>query len=155
MNIHNYREHLNKMKLNKEYRDNFNKNQLKETIQRWKEMDKMINAEDVPDIPSNINKDMWNEIFIPILIEKGAITKADLINGKWYYGNYRNSEFGKWDAKNNKFHHLRYKFGYRWDDCNHFEDDDGYALFVPLREANKEEIQEQEKIIQDGNLYTN
>jgi hypothetical protein len=32
---------------------------------------------------------------------------------------------------------------------------DNEGFFPSLREANKEEIQEQEKIIQDGNLYTN
>lgn len=44
-----------------------------------------------------------------------------------------------WNEKENKFDYVRYKFGYYWDECNHFEDDDGFALFVPLRKATDEE----------------
>jgi hypothetical protein len=28
---------------------------------------------------------------------------------------------------------MRYKFGWMEDDCNHFEDDDGFALFIPIK----------------------
>lgn len=33
-----------------------------------------------------------------------------------------------------------------WDECNHFEDDNGFALFVPLRLATQEEVEEQLQI---------
>ena len=83
---------------------------------------------------------------MPKLIHAGAIPKAKLEDGVWYYGEYRNSNFGKWDAVNQKFGLWRHKFGWMWDTCNHFQDDNGYALFVPLRAANEEEIQKQTDI---------
>lgn len=150
MDIVKYREHFNKMKTDEEYRKFFQKKKLEDTIQKWKAMHQMIDRDDVPDLP-NVDIEEWVKTFVPILIDKGAIPKNQLIDGEWYYGNYRNSELGKWDATKNKFLHLRYKFGYMWDDCNHFEDDDRFALFVPLRKATQEEIQTQEKIIQDLN----
>lgn len=71
----------------------------------------------------------------------------DILLGQWYYGNFRNSIFGKWNASKSVFHHIRYSFGYYWDDCNHFEDDNRFALFVPLREATPDEIKnELEKV---------
>jgi len=45
----------------------------------------------------------------------------------------------------NKFDHMRYKFGWRKDDCNHFEDDDGFALFVPIRLGTEDDWNERIK----------
>jgi hypothetical protein len=44
------------------------------------------------------------------------------------------------DLKENVFEHWRYKFGFRLDTCNHFEDDNGFALFVPIGLATEEEF---------------
>lgn len=65
------------------------------------------------------------------LIEKGAIPKKDLVVGTTYTGVCRNSDEATWLG--DKFEYTRYKFGaYYKDTINHFEDDDGYDLFVPL-----------------------
>jgi hypothetical protein len=76
----------------------------------------------------------------------GAIPKSELVDGKWYYGDFRNTDFGRWNALKNEFDHIRYKFGNRWDTCNHFEDDDGFALFTPIREVTEEEMKEIKKL---------
>lgn len=41
--------------------------------------------------------------------------------------------------KNDLFE-IENSFSWYWDECNHFEDDDRFALFVPLREATQDEI---------------
>ncbi len=87
---------------------------------------KFINNYDIPTIPVPIE-----QLHIDKLIELGAITKKDLIIGKYYYGKCRNADVCMWDGK--VFQHMRYKFGYYNDNVNHFEDDNGYDLFVPLR----------------------
>ena len=95
---------------------------------------------DVPDLPK------LDDFYINKLIELGGIPKSELEDSQWYYGNFRNSDLGKWDSEKQEFGHWRYKFGHRWDTCNHFEDDNGYALFVPLRKANDEELESIKKI---------
>ena len=47
-------------------------------------------------------------------------------------GSCRNSSEATWNGT--VFIYERYKFGsYYNDEINHFEDDDGYDLFVPLK----------------------
>lgn len=121
-------EHLRKMK--------------EESLRKfWMELKPFVKSEDVPQLPIPLT-----DFHINKLIELGAIAKDKLEDGVWYYGEYRNSEFGKWDAANNEFGLWRYKFGYRWDECNHFQDDNGFALFVPLRKASEEELEKIKKI---------
>lgn len=140
-----FKEHLRKLKEDPEYAQKF-KEQKDENIKNyWRELDPFHIAEDVPNLPK------MNDFYIKRLIELGAIPKDKLQDGVWYYGNYRNTTLGKWDAKNQKFGLWRYKFRYMWDTCNHFEDDDGFALFVPLRKANEKEL-EQIKKIEDEKL---
>jgi hypothetical protein len=68
------------------------------------------------------------------LIKAGAIPKKDLIDGALYIGEHRIANEAKWDAKEKQFRYQRYKFGNWYEDtCNHFEDDDGFALFVPIK----------------------
>lgn len=96
------------------------------------EIPKFVNPEDVPDLPQ-VDKLEWQEFYVPKLIECGAIPKKDLINGQVYIGNHRNTTVARWNQETNKFDHMRYKFGWMKDVCNHFEDDDGFTLFVPIR----------------------
>jgi hypothetical protein len=73
----------------------------------------------------------WNTLIVPKLIECGAIPKKDLIIGRRYLGSCRNTDCGMWNGF--CFKYDRYKFGvYHRDEINHFEDDDGHDLFVPL-----------------------
>jgi hypothetical protein len=96
------------------------------------ELGKFIEPDDVPELP-RVDEQEWKEFYIPKLIGAGAIPKKDLIDGQIYIGEHRNAKIQRWNAEKNKFDHMRYKFGWMEDDCNHFEDDDGFALFVPIR----------------------
>lgn len=87
---------------------------------------------DIPDLPK-LPEDEYKEIVIPNLIRCGAIPKKDLILDKEYLGACRNSSKAIW--KGDHFEYLRYKWGSSYiDSINHFEDDDGYDLFVPIKE---------------------
>lgn len=64
-----------------------------------------------------------------------VIPKGELVAGETYSGICRNADEAVWDGK--KFTYDRYKFG-SWfkEDINHFEDDDGYDVFVPMKIIN-------------------
>ena len=113
----------------------------KAMIKYWNELKPFKTPGDVPTIPRADEKE-YKEFYVPRLIAAGAIPKEDLVDGQFYYGEYRNANVGKWNAEKNVFDHWRYKFGFRLDKCNHFEDDNGFALFVPIRLANENEIEE-------------
>jgi hypothetical protein len=110
-------------------------------IKYWNELKPFETPADVPNIP-RVDEREYKEFYVPRLIAAGAIPKTDLVDGQFYFGDYRNANVGKWLAEKNVFEHWRYKFGFRIDECNHFEDDDGFALFVPIRLANEAEIEE-------------
>ncbi len=62
------------------------------------------------------------------------IKKEDLIIGHSYKGICRNASVAVWDGK--VFWYDRYKFGDTYkEDINHFEDDDGYDLFLPFEDV--------------------
>lgn len=76
--------------------------------------------------------DDYKEFCVPKLIECGAIPKKDLVVGAKYLGTCRNTDTAIWNGT--VFEYQRYKFGTYFDDkINHFEDDDGYDLFVPVK----------------------
>lgn len=59
------------------------------------------------------------------------IYKKDLIIGGIYLGECRNSDSAIWNGKT--FTYQRSKFGDTFmESINHFEDDDGYDVFVPF-----------------------
>lgn len=88
--------------------------------------------EDIPDLPK-LPEDEYKKVVIPNLIRCGAIPKKDLILDKEYLGACRNSSKATW--KGDHFEYLRHKWGSSYiDSINHFEDDDGYDLFVPIKE---------------------
>ena len=87
--------------------------------------------DDIPDIPRLSKEDY--KIVVENLLRCGAIPKSKLEFGKTYIGNCRNTTEATWNGK--EFVYERYKFGTQYlDKINHFEDDDGYDLFVPLYE---------------------
>lgn len=132
-----HRKLLQEDPLYKEEWDNQQKEKLKIY---WNNLNPFKEANDVPNLPKPLEK-----YYIDKLIELGAIPKKELENDQWYYGDYRNNDLAKWNNKTQEFDHIRYKFGFYWDTCNHFEDDNGYALFVPLRKATNEEIENELK----------
>jgi hypothetical protein len=134
-------------KIKEEYMLKFEAERLKLKAERnaklkeyWLTLPKIEKLEDVPVIP-RVDEKEYREFYVPRLIAAGAIPKADLVDSQFYYGEYRNAKVGKWNAEENVFEHWRYKFGFRLDTCNHFEDDNGFALFVPIRLANEAEVE--------------
>lgn len=89
------------------------------------------NIDKIPSIPKP-SKEVYENIVIPNLIRCGAISKKDLEIGKTYLGDCRNASEAVWNGK--VFVYKRYKFGFTYDEeINHFEDDDGSDLFVPIK----------------------
>ena len=85
-----------------------------------------------PNIPV-VPQEEYNTIIIPNLIEWGAIPKSQLIIGKTYKGYCRNADKAVWLG--DIFEYDRDKFGIIFKErINHFEDDNGYDLFVPYEE---------------------
>jgi hypothetical protein len=104
----------------------------KDIKEYWENLKHFETPEDIPDLPGATETE-WNDFFIPILIKCGAIPKKDLTIGKKYLGSCRNSEYGIWNGLT--FTYKRTKFGSTYnEEINHFEDDDGYDLFVPIKE---------------------
>lgn len=61
-----------------------------------------------------------------------VIPKSELVVEAVYQGECRNSDTAMWDG--NKFVYKRHKFGCSYNErINHFEDDDGYDVFVPMK----------------------
>ena len=103
----------------------------KHILEYWKTRNPFKNEEDINDIPV-VSKEDYINIIIPNIIRCGGIPKKDLIIGKTYIGSCRNASEATWDGK--KFIYDRHKWGFVYEEAiNHFEDDDGYDLFVPIK----------------------
>ena len=101
--------------------------------------------DDVPDLPIT-NKDEWENFYIPKLIKLGAIPKKDLVINQYYVGNHRRAVVAKWLG--DKFVYRREKYNQIFDDfCNHFEDDNGLALFVPLKIGTVDEFEKNTPLV--------
>ena len=113
-------------------------------MKHWENLKHFNNPDDVPDIPV-VDKDEYEEFYLPKLFKAGAIRKIDLNDGQVYIGNHRRCTVAKWNEASNVFEYWRNKFG-QWfiDTCNHFEDDNGFALFVPIKHGTKEDFKEPE-----------
>lgn len=144
--VRDFFEHRDKMKNDPEYAKKVKEDMEKETVKNWNELKPFIVAEDVPEIPNPTT-----EFYTNRLIELGAIPKLNLVVDEWYYGEFRRANFAKWNGK--CFDYIRFKFGFYWDTCDHFQDDKGWAVFVPIRKATNEEILNElnKKILGDRN----
>lgn len=61
------------------------------------------------------------------------IPKSELIVGQTYYGIYRNPGKAIW-KENGTFEYIGHKFKNTFPkEINHYEDDDGYDVFVPIK----------------------
>lgn len=101
------------------------------TLEYWKKRTPFRNEDDIPPIPIVLPTD-YREVVIPNIIRCGGITKDKLIKGKTYIGDCRNATEAIWDGEH--FNYIRTKFGYQYtDQINHFEDDNGYDVFVPIK----------------------
>ena len=87
--------------------------------------------------PPITTPELYQKYVIPNFIRCGAIPKDKLIKGKTYFGSCRNADTAVWLG--DKFEYIRYKFGdFYPEKINHFEDDDCFDLFVPIREIKSE-----------------
>ena len=109
--------------------------QLKYHIEYWNSLTFFNEPEDIPELPQT-TKEKWENFYIPHLLRCGAIPKEWLEAGAEYIGTCRNADRAIW--KGDHFEYERYKFGsYFTDRINHFQDDDGYDLFVPIKKVEK------------------
>ena len=87
--------------------------------------------DDIPDIPYFKDKKLYEEIIVKNLLRCGAIPIDQLEIGKKYKGTCRNTSEAIWNGK--EFEYERYKWGMSYiDTIHHFQDDDGYDVFVPI-----------------------
>lgn len=126
------------MEPNKELKEKFRlmrEEQQKIHREHWENLQPFNTPEDIPELPV-VGKEEWNNFYIPILLRCGAIPKEWLEVDVEYIGNCRNSDRAVW--KGDHFEYERYKFGFTYTDkINHFQDDDGYDLFVPIKKVEK------------------
>ena len=96
----------------------------------WENMKPFEDIEDIPELPV-VNKDEWNNFYVPHLIRCGAIPKEKLEIDCFYKGSCRNATIAQWNGE--KFIYERKKYNFKFNETiNHFQDDDGHDLFVPL-----------------------
>ena len=131
--------HLNReeiIKKLKEKADYENEHKTEIMIDRLKNM-KSFTDDYIPSPPIT-TPEFYQKYVIPNFIRCGAIPKYKLIKGKTYFGSCRNADKAIWLG--DKFEYTRHKFGASYQEkINHFEDDDGFDLFVPIREIKDEE----------------
>ena len=97
---------------------------------------KLFTDDYIPEPPIT-TPELYQNYVIPNFIRCGAIPKDKLVVGKTYFGSCRNADKAIWLG--DKFEYTRHKFGASYQEkINHFEDDDGFDLFVPIREINSE-----------------
>jgi hypothetical protein len=100
----------------------------------WNSLEQFKVPLDVPRLPKPLT-----DFHKRRLKELGAFTKDQLVRDEWYVGRFRVTDVAQW--KGDRFLYVAESFNHKYVDyCNHFEDDDGYALFVPLRFATPSEI---------------
>lgn len=99
-------------------------------------MEPFKDIDDIPEIPLIKDKKEYEDVVVKNLIRCGAIPKDKLEVGATYIGTCRNASKGVWNGE--VFEIERYKFGDILNDTvDHFQDDKGYDVFVPLRKEEK------------------
>ena len=124
----------------------------KNVVEYWRKRTKRFETpEDIPPIPC-FNEDKiekakeYTELIQQKMIELGAIPKAALIDGHTYLGNCRNAYKAVWcggtsgNVDLGYFVYERTKFGCTFPEkINHFQDDNGYDVFTPIKDITDEE----------------
>ena len=78
---------------------------------------------------------------------KGVIRGEDLKHGNYYIGKCRNNHIGRWDATNKVMWYQTYTFGhYVRDNVNYLDNDNGYDLFIALKEIDEKDVPETAKV---------
>ena len=97
---------------------------VKNEEELWNNLKPFKNIYDIPQLPKPLL-----DFHIKALIRCGAIPKKDLIIGEYYLGRNRNTKIAQWNGKEFVFiREMKYI-----EKCFHFEDDNGFALFTPLK----------------------
>jgi hypothetical protein len=113
---------------------------MKQDINRFRNLPKLEKREDVPVLP-RVGEKLWKHFFVPALIEAGAIPLMELEDGAVYEGDHRVGKVARWNAKNEEFIYPHWEWTQKTTDkCNHFEQDDKFALFVPLKKVAGKEV---------------
>ena len=119
-----------KDKIRKEKEERYN-----DILEYWKNRKPFRDEDDIPSVPIVLPKD-YEEVIVPNIVRCGGIPKDKLIVGKTYIGDCRNASEAVWNGKT--FTYMRTKFGSTYpEDINHFQDDDGYDVFVPIKLKNE------------------
>ncbi len=107
------------------------KERLGKTLDYWRNRPPFKDEDDIPPIPIVSTED-YEGVIVPNIIRCGGIPKENLIPGKTYIGDCRNATEAVWDGE--KFTYMRTKFWYTYpEEINHFQDDDGCDVFVPIK----------------------
>ena len=105
-------------------------NRIQKIIKRLEEM-KPFTEEFIPE-PPVLDKELYDKYVITNFIRCGAIPKDKLVVGETYIGSCRNASEAVWNGE--RFTYKLTKFGCTFDESiNHFQDDDGYDVFVPIK----------------------
>ena len=110
------------------------KNRVQNLIKRFQEMEPFDGDVDrIPLLPV-VDDEIYQKHIVPNLIRCGAIPKENLIVGHTYLGDCRNASKAVW-KENGRFEYMRTKFGWTYpEEINHFQDDDGYDVFTPIKD---------------------
>ena len=115
-----------KDKIRKEKEERYN-----DILEYWKNRKPFRDEDDIPSVPI-VRKEDYDNIIVPNIIRCGGIPKEELIVGETYIGDCRNASEAVWNGET--FTYMRTKFGTTYpEDINHFQDDDGYDVFVPIK----------------------
>ena len=90
-------------------------------------------VDDIPDVP-RVSAEEYESVIVPNLIRCGAIPKSELEVGATYKGSCRNSSEATWTGTEFKYRRYKWRSCYT-DTINHFQDDDGYDVFVPIEKV--------------------
>lgn len=110
---------------------------INDNIIKWADrLDRMFSIVDVDGVPfihvPRCQNEEEESFVQEELIKRGAIPFDKLEVGKTYLGSCRNAHEAVWNGE--KFVYQRYKFGFTFpEEINHFQNDNGYDLFVPIK----------------------
>lgn len=110
------------------------KNEHYEKVKQYLQNMKPFKEDSYVSVPIMNTPEDYQEFVVKNFIRCGAIPKSKLVKGKKYKGSCRNAGEAIWMGDH--FIYRRHKFGSEFDEkINHFEDDNGYDLFVPIFEV--------------------
>lgn len=113
----------------------YDKNEIKKREKEYWQTLIINDVKDIPHLPKPIEDYQYE-----ILFKNGVLKKEELKDGKYYLGKCRNANVAKWDEQGKCFWYMRNKFGCTFPEkINHLQDDDGFDLFVPLKEVEPNE----------------